>query len=171
MYKKSAFVFWVTLALYLITLFTVSYVGVYLTYFALPVIVLSGLAMLFAKPSRKNQETIDAKSSTVQDSMKSTIKALEAGVKFTDELSKKALIGSIKLKLEAQRSQETKLEIAKKEVKIKRLISEWQSGSISNETYQLELDTAKKDISTLQSQLIRIKEECIAEAERQAGEL
>ncbi len=45
MHKKSTFVFWTTLILYLVTLFTVSYVGVYLTYIALPVIIISGLIM------------------------------------------------------------------------------------------------------------------------------
>jgi hypothetical protein len=50
MYKASAFVFWVTLGLSLITLLTVSYVGVYLTYIALPVIVVSGLIMKFSRP-------------------------------------------------------------------------------------------------------------------------
>lgn len=61
MYEKAAFVFWLTLALYLITLLTVSYVGVYLTYIAIPLIALSGLIMLIAKPkaeSKKKQETV-----------------------------------------------------------------------------------------------------------------
>lgn len=50
MYKTFAFIFWTTLALYLVTLFTATYVGVYLTYVAVPVIVLSGLVMKFSKP-------------------------------------------------------------------------------------------------------------------------
>ena len=42
MHEKASFIFSITLILYLITLFTVSYVGVYLTYVALPVIIISG---------------------------------------------------------------------------------------------------------------------------------
>lgn len=50
MYKISSFIFWAVLGLYLVTLFTVSYVGVHLTYVAVPVIVLSGLIMKFSRP-------------------------------------------------------------------------------------------------------------------------
>ena len=53
MYKKSAFVFLTTLVLYILTLFTVSYVGVYLTYIAIPLIVISGLIMILSKPKKK----------------------------------------------------------------------------------------------------------------------
>lgn len=49
-YKVFSIVFWSTLGLYLITLATVSYVGVYLTYVALPIIVISGMAAYFLEP-------------------------------------------------------------------------------------------------------------------------
>jgi hypothetical protein len=45
--EKAEFVFIVTLVLYLVTLFTVPYVGVYLTYVAIPTIVISGLIAKF----------------------------------------------------------------------------------------------------------------------------
>lgn len=50
MHEKANFVFWITLVLYLITLFTVSYVGVYLTYIALPVIIISGFIAYVTRP-------------------------------------------------------------------------------------------------------------------------
>lgn len=50
MHEKATFVFWTTLILYLITLFSVSYVGVYLTYIAIPLIVVSGLIMKLTAP-------------------------------------------------------------------------------------------------------------------------
>jgi len=53
MYKAAAFVFWTTLVLYLITLATVSYVGVYFTYVAVPVIITSGLVMKLCSLSSK----------------------------------------------------------------------------------------------------------------------
>jgi hypothetical protein len=43
MFKTFQMIFLITLALYLVTLVAVPYVGVYLTYGAIPVIVLSGL--------------------------------------------------------------------------------------------------------------------------------
>jgi hypothetical protein len=45
--KTVEFIFFVTLFLYLVTLFRVPYVGVYLTYVAIPVIVISGLIAKF----------------------------------------------------------------------------------------------------------------------------
>ncbi len=58
MYEKAAFVFWTTLGLYLLTLFAVSYVGVYLTYVAIPIIVLSGLVMLISKPKKQTLDGV-----------------------------------------------------------------------------------------------------------------
>lgn len=51
MHAIASFVFWASLALYGITLATVSYVGVYLTYIAIPIILLSGVLALLTKPS------------------------------------------------------------------------------------------------------------------------
>ena len=49
--------FYTTLILYVPTLLTVSYVGVYLTYVAIPVIVVSGLLMkLLGKRKSKSGE-------------------------------------------------------------------------------------------------------------------
>ncbi|MDD5371875.1 MAG: hypothetical protein PHO62_00430 [Sulfurimonas sp.] len=45
--EKAEFIFVITLILYLITLFTVPYVGVYLIYVAIPIIVISGLIAKF----------------------------------------------------------------------------------------------------------------------------
>lgn len=53
LYDKSSILFWWTLILYLITIFTVSYVGVYLTYVAIPVIVISGLIMYCTAPKEE----------------------------------------------------------------------------------------------------------------------
>lgn len=56
MYSKVAFLFWSTLVLYILTLLTVSYVGVYLTYVTIPIIIISGLALKFMKPTSVIQE-------------------------------------------------------------------------------------------------------------------
>ncbi len=45
--ETAEFIFWTTLILYLITLFSVPYVGVYLTYVAIPIIIISGLICKF----------------------------------------------------------------------------------------------------------------------------
>lgn len=59
MHSKAAFIFWITLGLYLLTLFTVSYVGVYLTYIAIPIIAISGLIMKITKPKPETQRLYD----------------------------------------------------------------------------------------------------------------
>lgn len=66
MYEKASSVFFTTLILYIITLLTVSYVGVYLTYVAIPLIVISGLIMKFSKPNQQSQEIIDTTKSTME---------------------------------------------------------------------------------------------------------
>ena len=50
-YKSSLIVFLFTLAAYTLTLLTVSYVGVYLTYVAVPVIVVFGSLAYFLAPN------------------------------------------------------------------------------------------------------------------------
>ncbi|EOD77326.1 hypothetical protein D515_03990 [Grimontia indica] len=56
MHSVAKFVFWTTLTLFLITLATASYVGVYLIYVAIPLIVISGLMMKFIKPKAKERK-------------------------------------------------------------------------------------------------------------------
>lgn len=53
MHRFSLYVFWGTLSLYLITLFFASYVGVYLTYVAIPVILVFGLILRFTSKHQK----------------------------------------------------------------------------------------------------------------------
>lgn len=42
-HEKSSVVFWITLAVYILIWLTVSYVGVYVTYVAAPLLVISGI--------------------------------------------------------------------------------------------------------------------------------
>jgi len=53
LYKKCEVIFILTLIIYLITISTVSYVGVYLTYVAAPVIVISGFIYYLTRPKRQ----------------------------------------------------------------------------------------------------------------------
>ena len=41
-HNKASVIFWITLAIYILIWLTVSYVGVYVTYIAGPVLVISG---------------------------------------------------------------------------------------------------------------------------------
>lgn len=50
LYKKSMIIFWATLSVYILIWATVSYVGVYVTYVAGPVLLVSGITMWFSAP-------------------------------------------------------------------------------------------------------------------------
>lgn len=50
MHKIAQFIFWSTLLLFAAVLASAPYVGVYLTYVAIPVIVISGLIVRWTKP-------------------------------------------------------------------------------------------------------------------------
>ncbi len=52
LYDKSFAVFWITLAIYILIWATVSYIGVYVTYVAAPLLLFSGLIMWFSKPKK-----------------------------------------------------------------------------------------------------------------------
>ena len=50
-YNKASVIFWITLAIYILIWLTVSYVGVYVTYVAGPVLVVSGAVAWLTSPS------------------------------------------------------------------------------------------------------------------------
>jgi hypothetical protein len=54
LHEKSSVVFWVTLVVYIIIWCTVSYVGVYVTYVAGPLLVISGATMWLSSPKDKS---------------------------------------------------------------------------------------------------------------------
>lgn len=56
MYERARTIFWMILGAYVLTLSTVTYVGVYLTYIVFPILVVLGLIMIFT-PSKAVNET------------------------------------------------------------------------------------------------------------------
>ncbi len=52
LHKTASVAFWLTLVIYVFTLFMVDYVGVYLTYIAIPTIVVSGVIMYITKSDK-----------------------------------------------------------------------------------------------------------------------
>ena len=50
-HNKASVIFWITLAIYILIWLTVSYVGVYVTYVAGPVLVVSGAIAWLTSPS------------------------------------------------------------------------------------------------------------------------
>ena len=58
MHSKFLFISLATLALYILTLCTVTYVGVYLSYIAIPIIIIFGVLALMTKPKNGTLEAI-----------------------------------------------------------------------------------------------------------------
>ncbi|MGR5318917.1 hypothetical protein [Vibrio alfacsensis] len=136
MHAKATFVFWTTLILYLITLFTVSYVGVYLTYIAIPMIVISGLIMKFAKPKPKYKEMQDNVSRTVTDALEATSSVLQSAVSGLESMTEKGEMVTEKLLLIQEKTQplkskkfEIKLEIIQLEGELQDLEEQMQSAN------------------------------------------
>ncbi|MGH1547427.1 hypothetical protein ACRBEH_17850 [Vibrio cholerae] len=53
LYEKSLTVFFITLAVYILIWCTVSYVGVYVTYVAGPILIVTGVIAYFCSPNEK----------------------------------------------------------------------------------------------------------------------
>jgi hypothetical protein len=56
-HRKAKVIFWITLAVYLLIWLTVSYVGVYVTYIAGPILIISGVLSWLTMPSTKTEQT------------------------------------------------------------------------------------------------------------------
>jgi uncharacterized protein YoxC len=162
MYEKSAFVFWTTLVLYCITLVTVSYVGVYLTYFALPVIIISGLFMKFSKPNKKTQEVLDITKSTIKEAGKATNDLLNAGNSALEEFNSKLESYNKKVRLIGERTQDLKEEI--RSLRLERIphsVSlDYAKTKEEKEKYKNLVDSLNAEISILEQRILVIKQEC-----------
>lgn len=60
MYKTAQFIFWATLLLFGAVLGSAPYVGVYLTYVAIPIIVISGVIVKLTKPKPPKEPSVVA---------------------------------------------------------------------------------------------------------------
>jgi hypothetical protein len=87
MHAYASFVFWITLFLYLITLFTVSYVGVYLTYIVIPILIISGIIMKFSTPKPEHQKIIEDGKSLLHQVGHATNDVLEGTENILDDIN------------------------------------------------------------------------------------
>lgn len=162
MYKKSAFVFWVTLALYLVTLFTASYVGVYLTYVAVPIIVVSGFVMLVAKPKKKTQEAIDSTKGLLRETkvvaygaLNEANNALDTLNKSLSEFNEKSEL--IRIRTQSLRDQKNsfKLEMVEPNVELK-----YSNDESEKRILKIKIEKLEKKIIEIDREIERIKREC-----------
>jgi len=155
MYKGFAFVFWTTLSLYLVTLFTVPYVGVYLTYVAVPVIVLSGLVMKFSKPRSEQPGAFENAAKAVSDGLyvfATTVEKLASDAeKATAELRAKVEAEhAAKAEAQAKAFSDASSSLRRNKLAKLRLSQSLQSGSITREAFDTEIARIDSEIAAIE---------------------
>ncbi len=136
MYEKASFVFWTTLILYIITLATVSYVGVYITYIALPFIVISGLIMKFSEPSQRSKEIMNTTKATLKTVENTTNSILNETNSFLEEINNSLeKINLLNQKIKPLKNKVHKLEIQKLDNKLHNRVND--NKDIDNEIIML----------------------------------
>ncbi len=162
MQKISKFVFWCTLCLYLITLCTVSYVGVYLTYIAIPLLVLSGLVMKYTNPNSKSTKNINFEKSTLTHVGTVMNEALD-GVNivlndFNKDLADYNKINFlVKDRAKQYKDQVQKLKIEKIPLEIK---LKYAKSSDEKNDIDFKIDKLNKEIELNEEQIEKIRYEC-----------
>lgn len=156
MHKIATFVFWTTLGLYLVTLFTVSYVGVYLTYVAVPVIVLAGLVMRF---SRRRAEPPSA----FENAAKAVSNGLSVFATSMEKLASDAERATAELRARAEEQRASRAEeqthavsdasraLRRAKLEKLRLFSNLESGTITCEVFETETARIENEIAALKN--------------------
>lgn len=162
MYEIAAFVFWLTLILYLITLFVVSYVGVYLTYIAIPVIVIFGLIMKYSNPKKETQEAITSTKDFIKESGKAASSVLDKTNNALNSLSKSFEIlneksALIRNRTENLREYKNKLKLEKVESEIE---FKYASDEESKKKFENEIKEIDDQIRITDEKINQIKKEC-----------
>lgn len=161
MYKTSRFIFWATLILYIITLCTVSYVGVYLTYVAIPTILISGLLMKITKPKIKKESSSELGKAANQFFCEVS-NGLDQMNTSLDKFNKKMKL--ISERTEHLKNQKTLLIRQKIEPEI-----ELKYAKTSEEKYKYTkiVGDIDQEIIKIDNQIDAIKKQCELEIERQ----
>lgn len=151
MYKAFSFIFWTTLSLYPVTLFTIPHVGVYLTYVAVPVIVLSGLMMKFSKPLSEQPSAFGNAAKAVSNGLYVFATTVE---KLASDAEKAS--AELRAKVEAERATkaEAQADVARALRRAKlaklRLSQSLQSGSITREAFDTETARINNEIAAIE---------------------
>lgn len=149
MYSLSKYVFYTTLILYVLTLLTVSYVGVYLTYVAIPVIVVSGLLMkLLGKRKSKSGEVSNVVARVLND----TNVGLERFNEGMHWFNEKNRIINEKTKPLNEQIHAIRMKMIEPEVKLK-----YESDPEKRKTLNALIESMEKDIRIIESQKDKIK--------------
>lgn len=167
MHEISKFVFWTSLILYIATLVFVSYVGVYLTYVAIPIIIVSGLIMKLTKPKNKDVPGLFSTINELGNSAASTLDELNGFLAETNtslELynRKQALIRE---NTQSHRDAITQLKLKKVEPKIE---LKYADDDESKTKIRDVINLIDKSIQEIEKKILEIEKQCELEVARSA---
>lgn len=156
MHKTATYIFWTTLGLYLVTLFTVSYVGVYLTYVAVPVIVLAGLVMRFSKRRTETPSAFTNAAKAVSDGLyvfaTSMEKLASDAEKATAELRARAEEQrASRAEEQADAVSDASRSLRRAKLEKLKLSSNLESGVITREVFKTETARIESEIAALEN--------------------
>ena len=160
MHKASKFVFWITLILYVSTLLTVSYVGVYLTYIAIPTITVSGLIMKLTKPKHKKPPSELAKATS--DLFNEVSAGLSQVNHSLDKFNKKMELIEKRTKHLKEQKQQLRHKMIKSDIELK-----YSKSSEESAKHKKVIDDMNCQMDAIDDQIHEIKKECELEIEKQ----
>lgn len=159
MHKYAKFTFWITLFLYLFTLITVAYVGVYLTYIAVPLIVVSGLIMRLTRP-KENPESVFLVAA--KETGKVACEALEDFNEILDDYNRTLSDYNKKNELYRQKTIQHKNKI--NELRIKKIepkiLLKGEKNYAERQRLEKIISAIKFEIKTIKKEMAEIEKEC-----------
>lgn len=135
MHETAKLLLWVTTILYLVTLMSVKYVGVYLTYFAIPFILLCLLVVIYTKPSSKNQKNTSKVVATTREISTASVNFLNEANKILDGVNSSLAAYNQKIQQENDKVK-LKPDIASDLTNVQRVLSPdsaWRLEAIKND--------------------------------------
>lgn len=149
MYAFSKYVFYATLILYVLTLLTVTYVGVYLTYVAVPVIIISGLLMKLSAKKRKDPGPVSTAVANVLSDANTGLSHINESLQWYNE---KIRIINEKTEPHNKRIRDIKMKMIEPEVMLKH-----ERDPEKIKILEAQLESMEQDISEIESQKDEIK--------------
>lgn len=149
MHAFSKYVFYSTLTLYVLTLLTVTYVGVYLTYVAVPVIIVSGLLMKLSAKKNKEPGPVSTAVANVLSEANTGLAQVNESLQWYNE---KLRIINEKTEPHNQRIHDIKMKMIEPEVMLK-----YERDPVKIKVLEAQLESMEQDISEIESQKDEIK--------------
>lgn len=165
MHEIARFTFWTTLILYVATLVLASYVGVYLSYVAIPLIVLSGLIMKITKPRQPSSPGVLSATTEVMKATESALDELNSWLTDVNSSLKQynRKQDLVRQRTAAQREEIGKLRLQRVEPEVHLKYAETQE---EKEKYIKALQVLDDSIKSVEKQIVEIEKQCELEVAR-----